>query len=179
VRDSLRAPNASSCAKADIQSLKRLWIPVCRMNPLEPQPRRVVHRLPQAETSPPCHTPGKSTPAVNRKKPIRWLTIRRLLSALLTFRSSTNQIEPIARSPAWISCSTPRATVTPARGQELVQADIDDCSGLRRNRERSPVRNRIDRGLRRRQGSRYSQGRASRAIAIVDIDDRYSGRATG
>ena len=33
--------------------------------------------------------------------------------------------------------------------------------------------------LRRRHGERYPQGRTSRAVAIVDIDDRYSGRATG
>ena len=47
------------------------------------------------------------------------------------------------------------------------------------NPEGNPSLDAFYRVLRRRDGAQYAQGRASRAVAIVDVDHRYSRRTTG
>jgi hypothetical protein len=55
--------------------------------------------------------PPPTTPTARRRV---WLGSSNTRRSRHTFRSSTNQIEPMARSPAPISSSTPNGTVTPA-----------------------------------------------------------------
>ena len=62
-----------------------------------------------------------TAPTARRRAWLRWSNARR---SRHTFQSSTNQIEPMARSLAPISSSTPNATATPApRAKSLFNSD--------------------------------------------------------
>ena len=90
---SSRTPNASAMSglvqPASVKSTARARSASRdHANWLAPRDRRVDHRSPQPQTSPPCHAPpSKSTAAANRKRPIRWLTERNLLRSQARFQT--------------------------------------------------------------------------------------------